>query len=273
MVKDFSKYKYYDEIQKLRLIDDIFMTQFFKDCIPCTEFVLSIILNRNDLKVKSVKTQKIIKGLGKDRALSLDIFAEDEKGKGYNIEIQRADEGADKRRARFHSSIIDSISLKSGNKFSELCDNYVIFITENDVLKGGLPLYTINRYIEENGKIFDDGSHIIYVNGSDRNSSTALGKLMHDFFEPEPSKMFYTVLAERTKYFKETDKEIKKMDDFTIRMRNAGREEGRKEERENIVKTMLQKGKLALDEISEYTGISLRRVKAIAKSSGIVIHE
>ena len=128
-------------------------------------------------------------------------------------------------------------------------------------------------YIEENGKIFDDGSHIIYVNGSDRNSSTALGKLMHDFFEPEPSKMFYTVLAERTKYFKETDKEIKKMDDFTIRMHNAGREEGREEERENIVKTMLQKGKLALDEISEYTGISLRRVKAIAKSSGIVIHE
>ena len=238
---------------------------FSRTAYHALNLFLSIILNRNDLKVKNVKTQKLIKGLGKERALSLDIFAEDETGKGYNIEIQRADEGADKRRARFHSSIIDSISLKSGNKFSELCDNYVIFITENDVLKGGLPLYTINRYIEENGTIFDDGSHIIYVNGSDRNSSTALGKLMHDFFEPEPSKMFYTVLAERTKYFKETDKEIKKMDDFTTRML--------KEERENIVKTMLQKGKLALDEISEYTGISLRRVKAIAKSSGIVIHE
>ena len=42
-------------------------------------------------------------------------------------------------------------------------ETYVIFITEHDVLKGGLPLYHINRKIEENGMTFCDESHIIYV--------------------------------------------------------------------------------------------------------------
>ena len=40
-------------------------------------------------------------------------------------------------------------------------ETYVIFITENDVLKGNLPLYHIERRIEELELAFGDESHII----------------------------------------------------------------------------------------------------------------
>ena len=40
----------------------------------------------------------------------------------------------------------------------------------------------IKRVIAQNGQDFNDGSHIIYVNGEKRYDETALSMLMHDFF-------------------------------------------------------------------------------------------
>ena len=43
-----------------------------------------------------------------------------------------------------------------------------------------MPIYTVNRHIEELNTDFKDGSHIVYVNGSYRGNDP-LGRLMHDF--------------------------------------------------------------------------------------------
>ena len=48
-------------IRGFRLIDDDFMNACFDNNIEGTELVLRIILNRNDISVKSVKTQKLMK--------------------------------------------------------------------------------------------------------------------------------------------------------------------------------------------------------------------
>lgn len=53
----------------------------------------------------------------------------------------------------------------------------MIFITENDVIGRGKPLYRIERRIEDIDELFDDGEHIIYVNGANKDSATELGKL------------------------------------------------------------------------------------------------
>lgn len=53
--------------------------------------------------------------------------------------------------------------------------------------------------------VFDDGSHIIYVNSSITDVSTPLGRLMHDFRCANPDEMYYDVLAERTGRFKKTE--------------------------------------------------------------------
>ena len=140
------------------------------------------------------------------RSARLDIYAVDEHGKQYDVEVQRSDDGAAPRRARYNSSLLDANLLNPGDKFDELPESYIIFITEHDVLKGGKPLYTVNRTISElDHAIFTDGSHIIYVNGEIRNG-TALGELMQDFFCKDPREMHYKVLSDRAGYFKK-DKE------------------------------------------------------------------
>ena len=89
-------------------------------------------------------------------------------------------------------------------------ETYVIFITENDVIKAGLPIYHVDRIIRETGEVFDDGAHIIYVNAAHR-SNTPLGKLMHDFNCTNAGNMHYGKLATRVQYFKETEKGATKM--------------------------------------------------------------
>ena len=58
---------------------------------------------------------------------------------------------------------------------------------------------------------FDDGGHIIYVNGEDQNASTELGRLMHDFYCTDPGKMHYKVLADLVRYFKEDERGVKQL--------------------------------------------------------------
>ncbi len=46
--------------------------------------------------------------------------------------------------------MIDTKLLKKNEKFDNLAETYVIFITENDVIGKGLPLYHFDRYCKVN---------------------------------------------------------------------------------------------------------------------------
>lgn len=89
------------KIAQFRLFDDDFMSKVFEDDIEATEFLLKIILQRDDLKVIESKGQVTIKNL-LGRSVRLDIKAKDTAGKMYNIEVQRADEGAGEKLAYFY---------------------------------------------------------------------------------------------------------------------------------------------------------------------------
>ena len=114
-------------------------------------------------KAGKVHAQHDVKNL-QGRSIRLDIVATDENGRVYNIEIQRSDKGASIKRARYNSSLLDANVTEPGDDYENLIETYIIFITENDVLKAGLPIYHIDRTIKETGVMFGDEAHIIYVN-------------------------------------------------------------------------------------------------------------
>lgn len=81
---------------------------------------------------------------------------------------------------------------------------YVIFIYKKDKFNEGMPVYHIDRYIRKTGKFFEDGSHIIYVNGSYKGEGE-IAQLMEDFHQKESEDMHYKALADSVKHFKETE--------------------------------------------------------------------
>ena len=174
-----SRYeKYKGIIKNFTLMSDIFMRNVFKKR-ECLEYVLQVIMEKQDLHVIDQIIQKDYKNL-QGRSAVMDCVAKDSTGKQFDVEIQQDNEEASPKRARYHSGLMDMNTLNPGQNFEELTDSYVIFITKDDVPGNGLPIYHADRVIEETGGMFGDGSHIIYVN-SQIKDETALGKLMHDF--------------------------------------------------------------------------------------------
>lgn len=248
--------EYLHRIQNLRLIDDNFMTKVFEDK-ECSEFLLQVILDRDDLTIREVHSQYGLNNI-QGRSARLDILAVDEQNKAYNIEIQRNDRGAEVRRARYNSGLMDANITEPGDRYDQLYETYVIFITENDILKAGLPICHIERTIQETGMPFGDGAHIIYVN-SQIKDDTKLGRLMQDFTCTNPDDMNYLVLAQRVRYFKEDTKGVATM----CRAFEEVREEGERRKAIEAAKRLLLGGKLSYEEIADAMGLSVEEVKAL----------
>lgn len=248
-------------LQDFCLMDDFFMTIVFDRKIGAMEFVLNIILGRDDLKVIKVVAQREYKNpVPGGRSIRLDVYAKDSDGKVYDIEIQNENTGADVHRVRFHSSMLDTKMLKEKQAFKEIHDSYVIFITKNDYMKMGLPMYHVERTVQETGALFGDGSHIIYMNGNYKDDSDPIGKLMHDFRCTSTAEMFYQELANSVGYFKETkggrNKVCKAMEEY-------GKRIAIKEKEESALK-MIVRGKLTIEEIAEDLGLPVERVEELA---------
>ena len=182
------------------------------------QFILRTILKNPFLVVQTITLQKVINNIG-GREISLDFYCEQIGDDGkvikrFNVEVQKATSGAIPQRARFYSSSLDSASLPEKGKFKDLSENYVIFICEKDIFKKQQALYNIQRYIEftdEQGNIieykpFDDGSHIIYINGEYKDTTSDLGKIIHDFHCIKSAEMLCEELKKPAEYLKNKKK-------------------------------------------------------------------
>jgi len=260
-------------IRMFRLLDDDFMTKCFEGDPACAELVLRIILEKPDLHVTEVHTQVFLANLVK-RSVRLDVLAMDSTGRKYDIEIQRDDRGAGQRRARFNSSMMDAKWTEKGTDFEDIPDTYIIFITESDVLGRGRPVSHIERCIVEDNQLFDDGAHILYVNGAYRGDSP-IGRLMHDFSCTDAAEMHYQALADRVRFFKESKEGTaimcKLMEEMCAESYQQGEQIGiQKGEWKNAIETarrMLADGELLPEEIAAYSGLSLEKVLSLRQES------
>ena len=193
--------RYKGVIKNFTLMSDIFMRNVFKQS-ECLEYVLQVIMEKRDLRVIDQIIQKDYKNL-QGRSAIMDCVARDSEGKQFDVEIQQDNEGASPKRARYHSGLMDMNTLNPGQDFDELPESYVIFITRDDILGYGLPIYHIDKQIKEVGESFQDEAHIIYVN-SKKQEDTELGRLMHDLHCKNANEMHSLVLAKRVHELKNT---------------------------------------------------------------------
>ena len=259
-------------IKELRLIDDIFFNVCFDNNPKDVEYILRIILDKPFLRVLEVSTQKEVENIY-GRSVRFDVFATDDKGKFYNIEVQRKDTGATPKRARYNSAMIDFRRLEKGAEFDDLTESYVIFITEHDVIGDDLPIYHIERIVLETGKNFGDGTHLIYVNGAYKDDSNSpLGDLIHDFLESDPAKMRHRQLAKTAtlaKSFASGGSSMSSvLDGFREECVKEGIKEGIKKGSQNAlidsVRNLMRNMKLTVEQAMEVLEIPAGQQKELA---------
>ncbi len=215
--------RYKEKIKHFTIMNDIFMRNVLKE-ISCTEYILQVIMNKQELKVIDQTLQKDYKNL-QGRSAILDCVAKDVENNFFNVEIQGENDGASPKRARYHCGLLDMNLLNPGDLFDSLPETYVIFITKNDVLGYNRPISHIQRRIKETEDIFQDGQHILYVN-SKKQDDTELGRLMHDLHCKEAGKMYSNILATRVHQLKETEEGVKTMCQELEEIYNEGEQSG-----------------------------------------------
>ncbi len=131
---------------------------------------------------------------------------------------------------------------------------YTIFSIEKDFYGQSEAVYPIERINLATGKSFEDGEHILYVNGEYRGESD-IGKLMHDFNCTQAADMNFELMANRTRYLKENPKGVSEMCKIMEDMRSESLKE--------VALRMLAAGKYALEEIANISGLSLDEVKKL----------
>ena len=157
-------------------------------------------------------------------------------------------------------------TLDSGQDFDELPESYVIFITGDDTLGYGLPIYHINRKIEEVSESFQDEAYIIYVNAK-RQDDTELGRLMHDLHCKNAKDMYSKVLADRVYELKETQEGVEFMCHEMEQIYSEGIENGIEKGIKKGIEKGIEQGKretvLSLAEM----GLSVEKIAKAVKLS------
>lgn len=252
--------------------------------------VLVILTGIEDLVLIREETQYDLKRLVDSRSICLDVFGTDSKGTQYDLEIQRSDRGAAPRRARYHSSAMDVEFMNAGQDFEELPETYVIFITENDIFKKGLPVYRIERINTATDKPFSDGEHILFVNGA-YESDDPIGRLMHDFRCSDADEMYYDLMADKTKFLKENSKGVSdvckliedKMEEIRVETEKRVKAETEKrvkaetekkvksETAEQTILKLLQYGVINAVGIADIAGTSVDLVYKLARENHMTV--
>ena len=183
------------------------------------------------------------------------------------------DKGATPQRARYHSSAIDVEFLKAKEKFEELPVSYVIFITENDVRGENKLIYNFEWTDTVTGKPLNDGAHIIFVNGAYNNAddTSDLANLVHDFRCKRAEDMRIKELADKTRYFKETQEGVSIMCKAIEEMRNEVTKEAEKLRSYQIAINLIAMKTMSDEAIAQATDLTLEEVSELKtqNSAGI----
>lgn len=191
-----------EKVRDFRPIDDVFFEALAQNKEVCQE-MLRVILEDDKLIVDSVITQSSESNLY-GRSVRLDALCTLGNGTKCNIEVQRADNDDHLRRARFNAASITVKESNPGERFGDVVELYVVYISEFDFLKGGKTIYHVDKILRETGEVVDDGQHEIFVN-TVIDDGTDISDLMACFMKKEVKNPKFPALSAEVARLKESE--------------------------------------------------------------------
>jgi predicted transposase/invertase (TIGR01784 family) len=158
-----SNFKPYD---KLSFTDDFMFCKILENNPDVCEELLTLILGQ-EIHLVNIHKQETVQVTSDSHGVRFDVYADDDKDRIIDIEMQASHEPYIEKRSRYYQSIIDMQDLEKGDEYDELSDSYVIFICTYDPLGHDLPKYTFkNICIEDRSIILDDGTTRLFLNAA-----------------------------------------------------------------------------------------------------------
>ena len=220
-------------LKNMCLMDDTFMTVALDDNTEAISILVSTILKRK-IRITSVITQKTVVNQ-KGKKIIMDVFAVDDHGNVYVIEVENNPTRARYPRMQYYYDMVSNIIVQSGTAYSQIKNRTVICFCKGDGAKTGQPVSRSLTKWKDTDKGTKPYGEIIYVNVRENKGNDPIAVLNRDLVQKDYRKIVNPVLRESCRRTKEGDrKEI--MCDKIRQLQAETREETRKEERARAAK-------------------------------------
>lgn len=187
------------KVRDFRPIDDAFFEVLADDAGFCQE-MLRILLDDEELIVEEVIVQSSERNIY-GRSVRLDALCTFEDGKKCNVEVQRSDDDDHLRRVRFNASSIAVKDSQMGQKFREIEDIIVVYISKFDIFNANRVIYHVDSVVRETGCAIDDGLMRVFANAQIKDGTIA-SEYLDCFLKKEVNNASFPELTKRMNYLK-----------------------------------------------------------------------
>ena len=257
-------------LKNMCLMDDTFMTVALDDNTEAISILVSTILKRK-IRITSVITQKTVLNQ-KGKKIIMDVFAVDDHGNVYVIEVENNPTRARYPRMQYYYDMVSNIIVQSGTAYSQIKNRTVICFCKGDGAKTGQPVSRSLTKWKDTDKGTKPYGEIIYVNVRENKGNDPIAVLNRDLVQKDYRKIVNPVLRESCRRTKEGDrKEI--MCDKIRQLQAETREETRKVERaraakrEKKLKKELKKANMLAEDQKKEIEEAKREAKRIKKEA------
>jgi len=163
--------------QELQFSDAFMFAATMEDEEICRG-VLERILGIPIKKVK-VRSEATLFNNSDYRGVRLDVYADDEEGTMFDVEMQTTDKKDLPKRSRVYQGQMDLMALKPGDEYKALPKSYIIFICTYDPFGYEFYRYTCTTICQENGMEIGDEAYKIYLSTKGKNENDVPEELIH----------------------------------------------------------------------------------------------
>jgi len=217
----------------LTIADDFMFYQIMQDPQLCKK-LLTLVLADTIGTITKLQYQTAFEK-GSSKGVRLDVWAGDDSGKLYDIEVQTTDQKNLAKRLRYYQSAIDVSTLSKGSDYNDLPDTFIIFFCPFDYVKAGLPMYTFKTVCTQNAHLqLPDGTTKVILNSkaADKEKDSELKAFLEYMNGKKSENAFVKELEQRITEIKHNDQrrhDYMIMTAFEADAKRMGRLEGRQE--------------------------------------------
>ena len=145
------------------------------------------------------------------RSCIIDLKCKLGDGRLVDVEVQKADDDNHQKRMLYNAALMITNTVNPSEKFDNVPDVIVIFISTFDVFEEGKTTYHVDRIIRETGTVISNGMEEIYVNSAidDKSDIAELMKVFTEDNTYDDIKFPFTSSIKRR--FKTTEEGVSEM--------------------------------------------------------------
>lgn len=238
-------------------------------CKELLEILLEIEIDHIEIRgEETIETDYGSKGI------RLDVYAVGEM-QAFNLEMQASDTKELPERSRYYQGIIDVDCLKSGQKYKELKDLYVIFICISDIFEKGLPCYSFENLCREDKTVsLNDRAYKYFFIAANCDKilkekqkaflKLVVGQKASDDFSKKVEQL--TENAKHNMLWKRQYMEWERQRTYDF---ENGKEAGEKQKAIEASINLLKMNILSTEQIAQATGLSFEKILELQKEISV----